>query len=496
MPSGRLPARRRFASTASLVAVALVPFLVSRSVIGQVYRSDNNQLIPGTENISPAPGADFSSLDLSYAALRFKNLTAATFTSADLTSANLYGSTLTSAKFISAVLTFADLSNSELTSANFLDADVRFANLASNNFGGYISGGFTLDQLYSTASYRARDLRGISIFSNNLSSANFASVDLSGATFGVDYDIASNLTGANFSSANLSTANLFGCDLRSANFAVANLNRAWIYQAKVTGADFASADLTRAYLDDSTLTATHFNSANLTRASLREANLTSANFASANLTSATFTRSVFALNGTILTSANFTAADLRRATEFSPSSSTLLRNTLLPDGTVGGGSTPGLALLPGDTLTVRDNPVALTVNNAFSITAGATLEFRFSDPDFTSPINTSLTPTLGGTLALNLDPDFPGFDPNTLLNIPLDLFNFTGPQPVTRFAFITTNINPSLYRWDTSSLYTTGVVTLQYVPEPNAILLPLPALMAARRPRRAARSHSRPNHFH
>jgi uncharacterized protein YjbI with pentapeptide repeats len=58
--------------------------------------------------------------------------------------------------------------------------------------------GITLPQLYSTASYQQRNLRGIGLVNNNLTGWDFSGQDLTGVRFD-----SSRLTNANFSFADL-----------------------------------------------------------------------------------------------------------------------------------------------------------------------------------------------------------------------------------------------------------------------------------------------------
>ena len=74
---------------------------------------------------------------------------------------------------ISPVRTF---SPPRLRAADFTDAVVRGA-----NFYKYSGTGLTLTQLYSTASYQAKDLSGIDLGGTNLAGVNFAGQNLTGA---------------------------------------------------------------------------------------------------------------------------------------------------------------------------------------------------------------------------------------------------------------------------------------------------------------------------
>jgi uncharacterized protein YjbI with pentapeptide repeats len=248
-------------------ALFLAALLFAAAARADIFRWDDGQVIPGTEGIEPGPGlqlenwntegrnlsyARLSDLDLAGASfanswLDYARLESAILSSADLTTANLWGSTLTNANLRQANLTRthltaanltnadlngADLSNailwgSELTNADFTDAVVKGANFLR----GYNSPQtITKEQLYSTASYQARDLRGIVISANgwggpvdpvDLSSWNFSGQNLTGADVGcailVNADLSgANLTNANFHDTTLTNANLARADTRGA----------------------------------------------------------------------------------------------------------------------------------------------------------------------------------------------------------------------------------------------------------------------------------------
>jgi uncharacterized protein YjbI with pentapeptide repeats len=104
----------------------------------------------------------------------------------NLCGANLSGQNLANAALNYAALTGADLSGAVVTGAWFST-----------------SLGFTKEQLYSTASYQAKDLRGI----------GFPASDLSGWDLSGQY-----LANAYFLDSTLANANLIGADTRGANF--------------------------------------------------------------------------------------------------------------------------------------------------------------------------------------------------------------------------------------------------------------------------------------
>jgi len=147
---------------------------------------------------------------------------------------------------------------------------------------------------------------------------------------------------------------------------------------------------------------------------------------------------------------NFSDADLRGAI-WSPFGTTITHNTIQPDGSI-----QGLALLAGEKLVIRNNPIAITVTTSATFDPTSTLQFLL-DNNWTSPIGFTpgLTPALGGTLDLEFAP---GVNLYSQVGHTFDLFNWTGVTPSGAFTV------SSPYQWNLSQLYTTGNVTLQSVP--------------------------------
>ena len=183
----------------------------------------------------------------------------------------------------------------------------------------------------------------------------------------------------------------------------------------------------------------NLSGANLGGANLASSTLTNANLSGANLTSST------------LTNADFSDADLRGASGWSPVPTTTTHNSILPDGSI-----QGLALLAGETLVVRNNPIAITVTTSATIDGAATLQFLL-DAGWTSTVRfcPGLTPTLGGTLDLGIAS---GIDPSLLLGDTFQLFNWNGPLPAND-QFSTVKAEAGL-TFDLSNLYTAGTVPL------------------------------------
>jgi hypothetical protein len=170
-----------------------------------IFRWDNGQLIPGTEGITPGPGVDLNSHSGEWSSPQ-RNLRFASFSGrphlTDLTGANFSSSWLDHSRFW-ANLTNANLSGTNLTNARLVASTLTNANLAGAivtgaSFDQTTLGGFTKEQLYSTANYQQKNLRGIGLSNNNLTGWDFSGQDLTGANF-----VSSRLTNANFSFADL-----------------------------------------------------------------------------------------------------------------------------------------------------------------------------------------------------------------------------------------------------------------------------------------------------
>jgi uncharacterized protein YjbI with pentapeptide repeats len=122
-----------------LVLLAFMHFVLFSDVQADIFRWDNGQLIPGTEAITPGPGVQLNDRQLIYASVGSTDLSNANFSNSNLTNAYLHESTLTGANLSGAVVKWA-------------------------GFGDTTSRGFTKEQLYSTASYQARNLQGSSSY--------------------------------------------------------------------------------------------------------------------------------------------------------------------------------------------------------------------------------------------------------------------------------------------------------------------------------------------
>jgi uncharacterized protein YjbI with pentapeptide repeats len=249
----------------------------------------------------------------STASYQVKDLYGIGLSSNDLAGWDLSGQNLQFAHFGDSVLTGADLRGANLSGANFTRAWLASANMAGAaivgaRFQGTSSQGFTKEQLYSTASYQEKDLRGIGLGGAHPRDY-YSDYPLPHVLTGWDFS-GQNLTGAEFSLAWLIDADFTGADLTGANLRSAVLFRAKFVGAVVTRADFnnldkptslgltkeqlyatasyAAKDLQGITLAGNNLSGWDFSGQNLAGAALYQTTLRNARFAGAIVAGALF----------------------------------------------------------------------------------------------------------------------------------------------------------------------------------------------------------------
>ena len=99
--------------TTAAFTFLFVASVVYTPSVADIFRWDNNQLIPGTEGIDPGPGINLSERDLAFANLRDQDLTSANLEWAVLTNADLEGTVLRSAALNRSDLAHAKLEGAE-----------------------------------------------------------------------------------------------------------------------------------------------------------------------------------------------------------------------------------------------------------------------------------------------------------------------------------------------------------------------------------------------
>ena len=136
----------------------------------------------------------------------------------------------------------------------------------------------------------------------------------------------------------------------------------------------------------------------------------------------------------------------------------------MPDGRI-----EGLLLLAAEQLRVWDYnsepAIPITIESLVSLGPESTLQMVFEDDAWGSTISfePGIDVSLGGTLELGFADDT---NPADLIGTTFDLFDWQGATVTGAFDRIVTEPGTA---WDTSSIYSTGQVTL--VPEPSTIVL-------------------------
>jgi uncharacterized protein YjbI with pentapeptide repeats len=292
------------------------------------------------------------------------------------------------------------LSYATLTGANLTGAEVRGVSFHRDSYVGDDSG-LSAAQLYSTASYQARDLTGIGL-SGDFAGLNLANQNLANANF------RGSLSGANLRQANLANASFVG------PYSISDLTGADLSQANLTNAFFAG------YYDEYE---TFYPGSNLAGANLAGADARGASFQNATMTGA------------------------------------ITSNLIQSHGHIA-----GLDLTAGKSLGVRDydgNPAALptptgplpiVVDQQLAMDASGSLRLEFdADPwDSTISFAPGISVIRDGTLELSFAADVVL---SSQLGRTIDLFDWTGVTPTGVFNVV------SPYGWDVSKLYTTGEVT-------------------------------------
>ena len=215
-----------------------------QSAMADIFRWDNHELISGTEGLTPGPEAQFDnrnlvfadlqSIDLHKVSLEHSNLANASFQQSVLTEASLRHTNLTNGNFIGATLSNADFTDSIVTGARFP--------------GGHNGRSISMEQLYSTESYKTKSLQRILLSSRHdgwdLSGQDLTGADLGGGFRRANFEGAI-LFGSDFSAfSDLTDANLRNSDLRHAVFVTGGSRHQSASQ--LTGADLSGANLKNA----------------------------------------------------------------------------------------------------------------------------------------------------------------------------------------------------------------------------------------------------------
>lgn len=471
-------------------------------------------------------GADFSGSTL----IKDQLYSTASYQSRSLGAIGLAGTNLSGAHLVAQNLQSANLRAANLSDADFTDADIRYASLGrgwDTSLQQPTGTGISLSQLYSTASYKNKDLSGIVLSTVDMTGANFRQIVLRDAIFfsgrspatllrqadftGADLSFASFGGGvftapADFTNADFSDAIIWGADLGATVLSANQMYSTASYKSgalgpividgnNLDGWDFSfqslpgavfgtgsffrhAASLVKADFQNADLRNSSFDGVDLSAANLSSAKLSGATFSLATLRNADMSYAVLAgaqLNSADVTNADFSFADLRGVMNNNFQGVRSLRNAILPDGRVN-----GLHLDSNEVFKVVDNdgggpylpplmPIPITIRSSADFTQGS-VGLIFEDDDWNSLISfePNIPVQLGGVLRLAFAD---GIDVADEVGRTLRIFDWAGVGPTGQFTVT------SPYKWDLSRLYTSGEVTLTAVPEPSSICLGLLSLL-------------------
>ncbi len=395
----------------------------------QIPRRHSLSGVAGTEGLRVGRELNVSGRDLKYSLFEFVDLRDSDFSGTDLRYSRLHR---------------AGLSGVDLT-----DADIRFIELSDLEQ-------FQVTQLYTTRSYRDRDLSGIEFWDQDVSGAQFAGQNLTsmlawGANFsGADFTD-SDLTDASFTS---------GSVLQDATFANATIDRASFRTISkdqlYSTASFANKQLPGIELFGMNLAGWDLSQQSMVGASLASTQLADANFGNSDLRHARFQKAK--LDGAVFQNAALSFADLRDSIGILPQDIGPIRNLIQADGKMN-----GLRLNDGEHLRLNrpsiDGVDTIAKDHQFAMSDQSVLEFSIR-PDFGGngrALTSRVAPSpeasvdLGGTLRVLYTSI--GLADGTIY----DLFDWNRELPNDQQF---DRIELPAGNWDLTKLYTTGEITL------------------------------------
>ena len=270
----------------------------------------------------------------STASYKNKNLRGVSFARNDLLRLNgnpsawdFTGQDLTNADFSYSLI--SGFFNSISTRSIILtDAIIEGANFEGLQTDGYSTYGISTEQLYSTASYKNKNLTGIKFGDNCMVGFDFTGQNMTNVSF-----LRAELNNADFTNANLTNVSFWGAELNNADFTNANLTNVDFRFSDISNANFDNAIIEGAYLSDirtnqlySTASYKEKNLKGVTFSAYSYGGwLAGADFAGQNLMNADFT-------GQSLNNTDFTKADLRGGTM--KSNYVITKNTIMGDGRI------------------------------------------------------------------------------------------------------------------------------------------------------------------
>lgn len=260
-------------------------------------KQESATLAPDGAGRSAVPGAKLNGIDLGKGY----------FVNADLTDADFGWSKLAEAAFDNADLQNTRFQRADLQDATLTDAVVRDAGFEDVT-------NLRPGQIYSTASYKQKDLGAIKLVELDLSAWDFTEQSLIGARFWRSNLTNAGLSGANLTHASLARADLAGADLTDAVLSqtslqfVQNLTESQIsstasykqrsligvdfYGVQAPGWDFSHINLSDSVFRQASLVGADLSHTKLTAVSLYGADITNANFIGADITDTNFSYAI------------------------------------------------------------------------------------------------------------------------------------------------------------------------------------------------------------
>lgn len=399
--------------------------LTKKIFLGIIMMLQLHSAFADNENYDGQDVSGQSFTEGSYVGSSWKNATAINtkFTRSDCSNASFIEANLTNANFQSSNLTNADFTNAIITGTFF--ASVK---------------NFTKEQLYSTQSYKDRNLSRTALISidlsgcdfsyynlqntilqsSNLSDVNFTNAIISGTSFtGVknftkeqlystqnykDKDLsnvvlmANNLGGWDFSGQNLTGAMFASSNLSDVNFTDAIVERTDFTNVK----NFTKEQLysTQSYKDKN-LSGISFYGNNLIEWNFNYQNLKEADFFNVNLQNAGF-------SGASLVNTRFTRADLRGANINNITGNYITEHTIMTNGNINNFNMDSL----GDSFSIRKyapaseggEMISAKISEAAAISGGAALTLE-NGAELEVLNAADLTVENGSSIIINTDAD-------------------------------------------------------------------------------------------
>lgn len=332
----------------------------------------------------------FLAVRLSYAAESFANedLTGMDFSGRDLTGANFSGATLEGTNFTGANLTGASLGRAKrLSGAIFDDAVIKNAQFTSMTFSDIAA-----SQLYSTASYKDKDL---------------GAIRFSALPYPISSEILS-LAGWDFSGQRMSGSYFMTARLDNGNFSGADLSRGTFANIYANGADFSYANMQNVGMG--------FFPEGAESMGIRNSNFTGVDFRGVAYQSETPSEYFVTYSSNGNTFRNFIGAD-GRIVNFAMASASdklVVRKYADRDGnanTISATLASGTSYaMTGGTMTL-ENEASFRIGGALSLEDGGNLEINLSKAGIAAPILVDAGGSFnvkGGKISVNITGDFDG----------------------------------------------------------------------------------------